>query len=219
MAPPTRAGHRRGHVRFRRLLLIVLTLTAFALVGCGDDDESTAPSDGGATSTTADPAPADGAPTSSPAEDGAGAGWSVFESSEGGFRVELPGEPARGEQQVDAQGTLLQLVAFSTASGSTLYNVAYVDYPEIVSAIDPIRTLDGVVQGAANQARGTVIARQSLTASGSPAVDYTIELSDGRIQARAILAGTRLYLLQQASEAPDQPGFERMVGSFELIPA
>lgn len=207
MVPPTGAA-RRSPNRRPRASVVALAVLASVLVACGD---------GGGGSDGAGEDAADGAGTATSEADDA---WQIFESAEARFRVELPGVPMRGEQQGEAQGIPLRFVAFTTAADDPwVYSVAYVDYPEAVTSIDPARVLDGVVKGAGSQAGGTITARAPVTADGMPAVDYTIRLEDGQIQARAILAGTRLYLLQQGGAGPHRAGFDRMVGSFELLAA
>lgn len=144
--------------------------------------------------------------------------WPAFESGEGRFRVALPEEPARQEEDVDEEDLETKAVLFTSQLGDTAtVNVSYADYPEAITEIDPRVVLAGAVQGAVKRVSGTLARQTPLTAEGSPAVDYVIEGDEGWLQARAILVGNRLYLLQLAAPRPDAAAFERLVTSFELL--
>ena len=150
--------------------------------------------------------------------DRAARSWSVFESGEGRFRVALPEQPTRREEDVDDDDLETKVVLFTSRFGDTAtMNVSYADYPEAITEIEPRLVLTGAVQGAVNRVSGTLARQTPLTAEGAPAVDYVIEGDDGWLQARAILVGNRLYLLQLAAEKPDARAFERLVTSFELL--
>lgn len=142
----------------------------------------------------------------------------MFESGEGRFRVALPEQPTRREEDVDDDDLETKVVLFTSRFGDTAtMNVSYADYPEAITEIEPRLVLTGAVQGAVNRVSGTLARQTPLTAEGAPAVDYVIEGDDGWLQARAILVGNRLYLLQLAAEKPDARAFERLVTSFELL--
>lgn len=89
--------------------------------------------------------------------------------------------------------------------------------PEEVLDVDPGTVLDGAVQGAATNLSGTVESSTKLTVEGFPAVDYVVAVEGGRVEARAILAGSRIYLLQRAARQSDPDDFRRLVDSFELL--
>ena len=144
--------------------------------------------------------------------------WSVFESAEGRFRIALPEEPERREQEVDDDDLETRAVLFTSRLGDTAtVNVSYADYPPALAEVDPRLVLAGAVTGAVERVSGTLAAQTPLTAEGSPAVDYLIEDGEGWVQARAIFVGTRLYLLQLAAPTRDPGAFERLVTSFDLL--
>jgi hypothetical protein len=195
----------------RWLAVLVVALT---MAGCSDDavdqpDGSAAP--GG------DAEEGAGADDEEPADE-ADDDWITFESPEGGFRVELPSEPESNVQSVPSQAGPLEAAVFTVeVDADTGYIVAYTDYPEEVLEVEPGTVLDGAVQGAATNVSGTVESSTKLTVEGFPAVDYVIAVDGGRVEARAILAGSRIYLLQRAASQPDQDEFRRLVDSFELL--
>ena len=144
--------------------------------------------------------------------------WSVFQSEEGGFRVALPGEPARREQALGEEAPESRLVSFTTQLDDvTTLDVSWADYPAAIAEIDPRLVLTGAVTGAVERASGTLARQTPLTAEGSPAVDYVIDASEGWLQARAILVANRLYVLQLAAPRPDAAAFEALVTSFDLL--
>lgn len=174
-------------------LLAVLTVVIAALAGC---------SDGGG--------------------DGSGGtgnrAWPLFESGEGRFRVALPEQPDRREVEADDLRLETRAVMFTSRLGDVAtVNVTYADYPQAIADVDPQLVLTGAVTGAVERVSGTLAAQAALTAEGSPAVDYLIEDGDGWVQARVILVGSRLYLLQLAAPDRDPGAFERLVTSFELL--
>ena len=203
-------------MRFRALRPFAALVVALALLGCSDDPDATDDPDvtdepAGTSETTVT--------TAGTAEPGdAAGGWINFESTEGGFRVELPVEPVRLEQTVQGDAGPLQAVIFSASTGpGSSYSIAYTDYPEAVLQVEPGTVLDGVVQGAVNNGSGTVESSSRITAEGFPAVDYVVNVEGGQRQTRGILVDRRIYLLQRAGTQPDEAGFRQLVESFELI--
>jgi hypothetical protein len=144
--------------------------------------------------------------------------WIPFESSEGGFRVELPSLPETNAESVPSPSGPLEAAVFTVeASRDVGYIVAYTDYPEDVLDLDPVVALDQAVQEAASNVSGTLESSTRLTVEGFPAVDYVIAVDEGRLEARAILTGRRIYLVQRAARQPDQADFRRLVDSFGLL--
>ena len=144
--------------------------------------------------------------------------WSLFESGEGRFRVALPERPERQEQALGDGDLETKAVQFTSRLGdAATMNVSFADYPESIAEVDPRVVLAAAVAGAVERVAGTLAAQAPLTAEGSPAVDYLIEDGEGWVQARAILVGNRLYLLQLATPVRDPGAFERLVTSFELL--
>lgn len=144
--------------------------------------------------------------------------WVPFESSKGGFRMELPSLPETNAESVPSPSGPLEAAVFTVeASPDVGYIVAYRDYPEAVLDLDPVVALDQAVQEAASSVSGTLESSTRLTVEGFPAVDYVIAVDKGRLEARAILTGRRIYLVQRVARQPDQGDFRRLVDSFDLL--
>ncbi|MDQ3569428.1 MAG: hypothetical protein M3396_02170 [Actinomycetota bacterium] len=144
-----------------------------------------------------------------------------FESSEGRFKVDFPGTPERQEQTEPSGGQSPKVTVFSVETKDEAYSVAFSDLPTPGSQLDPSVVLDAVPEGSAARVPGTVRSKTSSSFLGSPAVDYVID-GEGRskevvVQARAILVGRRLYILQGAGKSTETPFYDRMLASFRLL--
>lgn len=151
--------------------------------------------------------------------------YKTFTSEEGKFSAEFPGTPKRDARTETAGDIQLNLVHFSVDNGDEAVSVSFIDYPETVSAQDPKVLLDSIAEGAASAANGTVDGADSTLESKTPttvgehqAIDFQVDIADRELVARAILVGTRMYLLQVVSEpGVDSTSYERLTESFELI--
>lgn len=143
----------------------------------------------------------------------------TFTSDEGRFRVDFPAEPERRSQNVGAGESRMELVAFTAADGDgQVFSVAYADYPQDM-ATDPKELLDSAVDGAASSTGGSVTSREQSTYQDNEAIEYLIDGADSQIRARAVLAGSRLYILQVVrQEDPVQASrFETFAGSLQIL--
>jgi hypothetical protein len=104
-------------------------------------------------------------------------------------------------------------------------SISFIDYPESVSTQDPKVLLDSIAEGAASAADGTVEGANSKLKSKTPttvgdnqAIDFQVDIDERELVARAILVGTRMYLLQVVSEpGVNSTSYEKLTESFELI--
>lgn len=178
-------------MRARSVLLALLVVSAagFGLAGCGGDDEEKAV---------------------------------PFESPEGRFRVDFPGKPERQDQTESAAGIPLKITLFTVDAGDKAYSVAYSDLPPQAAAAPPATVLQGVPEGSAGRVPGKVRSKNMSTFVGSPSIDYVIDgegSSKGAlVNAKAVLAGGRLYIIQAAAKNTDTPFYQRMLASFQLLP-
>jgi hypothetical protein len=146
-----------------------------------------------------------------------------FESPEGRFRVDFPGKPDRQEQSEPSAGQSLKIVLFTVDAGDKAYSVAFSDLPAQVSQVSPETVLGGVPEGSAGRVPGKVRSKNMSTFVGSPAIDYVIDgegASQGAtVQAKAVLVGARLYIIQGAGQNTETPFYQQMLSSFRLLPA
>lgn len=144
----------------------------------------------------------------------------TFESDEGRFSAEFPGEPREEVETTTAEGINLEIHFITSESDDYAVSVGYVDYPEEFKTLDPAQILTGVAGGAAgNIAGGRVTKNEPGTFQGVPSVDYEVTADEANLQAKAFLIENRLYLLQAVSEdtADADAEYDRLVESFRLI--
>lgn len=153
--------------------------------------------------------------------------YETFTSEEGKFSAEFPGTPQREARTENAGDIELNLVHFSVDNGDEAVSVSFIDYPEAVSAQDPKVLLDSIAEGAAGAADGTVegaesslVSKAPTTVQGHQAIDFEVDIQERELVARAVLVGTRMYLLQVVSEPDvDSSSYERLTSTFELTEA
>jgi hypothetical protein len=144
----------------------------------------------------------------------------TFESDEGRFSAEFPGEPREEVETTTAEGINLEIHFITSESDDYAVSVGYVDYPEEFKSLDPAQILTGVAGGAAgNIAGGRVTKNEPGTFQGVPSVDYEVTADEANLQAKAFLIENRLYLLQAVSEdmADADAEYDRLVETFKLI--
>lgn len=140
----------------------------------------------------------------------------IFRSQDGAFSVALPARPEITHQKEKSGGTTLDVVVFDVAqSDREAYQVAYVDYPTSLGGLDPGRVLDGAAAGASERLSGALEESTRLTYLGRPAVDARISTALP-VRIRMVLAGRRMYTLQQVGPSVPSATYERMLTSFRV---
>lgn len=151
--------------------------------------------------------------------------YRTYRSEEGRFTADFPGTPQREARTENAGDIELNLVHYSVDNGNEAVSISFIDYPEAVSTQDPKALLDGIAESAANAADGNVegatselISKQPTTFDGHEAIDFEVDIDERKLAARAVLVGTRMYLMQVVSEPEvDSTSYERLTSSFQLI--
>lgn len=127
--------------------------------------------------------------------------WQIVDRSAEGFKVEMPA--GAGETQVPAytgQGVVEQVEMIEASlDPETTYAVAWADNPpveRVSSGEGAERTLDMARDGALGRTQTTLLSESRDNRNGYPARDFSARNAGGGIlNARLILAGTRLYML------------------------
>lgn len=121
-----------------------------------------------------------------------------------GFSVDMPGEPKRSTQTVQTAAGPVLLTAYVTEGGNEGFSMSVAKLPSTVKG-----DLDGAVQGAAANVKGTAKDTKTTTFQGYPARDTRITSAQdedgnkGTVFARVILAKGRLFQLQFVQEGAD----------------
>lgn len=153
--------------------------------------------------------------------------YQTFTNEEANFSADFPGEPRRESRTENAGDVRLNLVHFSVDNGDEAVSVSYIDYPQAIAEQDPTALLDSIAEGAAGAADGNIegadselVSKTPTTFEGHQAIDFEVDIDDRELQARAILVGTRMYLMQVVREPDvDDTSYERLIESFELLEA
>lgn len=149
----------------------------------------------------------------------------TFTSEEGGFQVDLPGDPIRSARNESAGDFTLNVVHFSVDNGEEAVSVSFVDYPDRIESEDSRELLDSIAERAAmpvgedeDSEIRTLTSKESTTAYGYDAVDFEVQIGERHLRARAVLVGARMYLMQVVREsgAGETGTFDRLTDSFEL---
>jgi hypothetical protein len=121
-----------------------------------------------------------------------------------GFSVNMPGNPKRQTQTVPTAAGPVLLTAYVTEGGEEGFSMSVAKIPAGVKG-----DLDGAVNGAATNVRGTPKDTVKTTYQGYPARDTRITNArdkngnKGTVFARMILAKGRLFQLQFVQEGAD----------------
>lgn len=127
------------------------------------------------------------------------AGWQIFESAEGRFRVYMPGEPEKtvGERST-AVGSLDE-TRYEAMEGEAFYLVEVRDMPRIASWLMTDEALiDRSAEGLIDFAEGANVQKKRVTRDGHPALELSLDANyrAGYVErALVILAGRRLYVV------------------------
>ncbi len=151
--------------------------------------------------------------------------YKTFTSDEGKFSAQFPGTPKREARTETAGDIKLNLVHYSVDNGNEAVSVSFIDYPDAVAAQDPKALLNEVADGAASAADGNVKGANSelksktpTTFQGHEAIDFEVDIEKRKLAARAVLVGTRMYLMQVVSEPEvESTTYEKLTSSFKLI--
>jgi hypothetical protein len=209
---------------------LVLSLTAFALIGLTAGFQDPARKK---TSLTNDDLSQPPASTSAPAAprknsgaENTPASWQQFTSAEGAFSVALPNQP---EKKVEsAEFPIVGKIDFHMFMAMDSENVFVVGYADLSAAMKdkPQSFLDGFRKGVMEGGRkgmlesvkGRLISEKDLTLDGHPGKEYLIESSIGITTARFFFTGRRFYqaLALNVAKNADSPAATAFFSSFNV---
>ena len=132
---------------------------------------------------------------------GSGQGtWQTVDRASDGFKVQMPATPGQTEVPAYTDRGVVEQVEMIEASADTdtTYAVAWADHPPVEQAAgeDPDKTLDMARDGALGRTQTTLVTESRTERSGYPSRDFLgRNAGGGVVDARLILAGSRLYML------------------------
>jgi len=151
-------------------------------------------------------------------------GWKQYTSVEGGFSIQLPGEPQGQKIILDTQvgRTYLNMYTLNRKDDNFIYSVGYVDYPdELFSLKSAEQILDDGRDGAARNVQGVLTKESNISIKGYSGREFTIEVGNGEaiVKAKLFLVGQRVYQLMVTTDKKwsDSYNIKRFLDSFQLI--
>ena len=149
-------------------------------------------------------------------------GWQTVDDGDGGFTVELPGEPTERFFPFPpaAAGRMDQWVA--TLGQETELTVSYGELSRTPDRSDQA-ALEDYADAWAAVLTGTVDDRDETAFAGRPALLVTVdrlkyEGEAATAKALLVLRDDRLYVVQSLSVYPDHPQFSRVANSLTFTP-
>lgn len=148
--------------------------------------------------------------------------WSVFSSTEGSFRILMPGKPTETSEKIKTKTGEIEVKMFSVEreEEGSKYTVAYIDYPR--EYIDML-TQKNLVEKAINtgkdtalkKANGTIISEEKITLAGYPGKEFNYTKPGDKItKHRIFLVGNRLYQLSAEVTQKKQQYLNKSISGF-----
>lgn len=161
---------------------------------------------------------------------GAGGGeaaWQTVDRTADGFKVQMPATSGQSEVPAYTGGGVAEQIEMiaATVDPDTTYAVAWADNPPVETAAgeDAGRTLEMARDGALGRTQTTLVAESRGERDGYPARDFLgRNASGGTLNARLILARTRLYMLiatAPSASARHDADVDRFFNSFAMTGA
>ncbi|ARV08499.1 hypothetical protein BTO05_02130 [Winogradskyella sp. PC-19] len=155
--------------------------------------------------------------------------WIKYKSDDLEFIAMYPKEPKRTVQKIPtAVGELdMHMVMYSPAFGdvNAVYSVIRSDYPkdqfEDVTSEYNNSVLDGAVNGAVNNVKGTLVYDKKISLNGYPGREIKIQIDQGYIYMNAYLVENIMYISQVICEIGNDgnKNIKRFMDSFDIIKA
>eukprot|EP01028_Stygiella_incarcerata_P013874 TRINITY_DN854_c0_g3_i1.p1 TRINITY_DN854_c0_g3~~TRINITY_DN854_c0_g3_i1.p1 ORF type:complete len:319 (+),score=-37.23 TRINITY_DN854_c0_g3_i1:586-1542(+) len=157
--------------------------------------------------------------------------WEAFHADEAGFSVLFPHSPSREAQSTDTEIGELEVVQYSYQpeigdDANMLYGVGYTTYPvntinsETLSAEQLRQVLDGSVNGAVSNVKGTLLSSNNISYKGYPGREIKVEIRNGLAVAKMIsyLVKDKMYIIQVISPAKngENASIDYFINSFKI---
>lgn len=144
-----------------------------------------------------------------------------YASTDGRFKVLFPGPVKTDTVDVPAgKDTTLKVTIDSVELlGGTTFMVTYVDAPPEVAKQDPSPRIDKV-RDANKGDKGKILDEKTLTVGVEkyPARDVVMQLPDGHLRNRIVIAGARLYqvIIRGPKDVVTSASADKFLDSFEV---
>jgi len=144
--------------------------------------------------------------------------WKTLTSIEGKFSVSMPGDSKREDSsQKITDNISLPVTQYIVSEGAkNAYIAQYVKYPDNNDFSNSKSSLESIINGTANGAKGTVTSSSYITVNGLPAADAIIKTNDGDIHVRNIISNKTLYSLLYIDADFKSANYSKFIDSFKV---
>jgi hypothetical protein len=146
-----------------------------------------------------------------------GGDWRIITPQDGGFSIELPGEPVAGTQSRPVGADTMEIKTFTLSTEKESYTITYSDFPPEAIQSDANTMLEGALGGVS--AQGTLVNHKTITVDGSPGIEGEFEVPGiGYSWYKGVFVGERLYQLIFIAQNKDVSAQDarRFLDSFKL---
>ncbi|MFT7118736.1 MAG: hypothetical protein ACI9IZ_002021 [Nonlabens sp.] len=153
--------------------------------------------------------------------------WEVYKNETLEFRAAYPDTPDKTVQKVStALGELdMHMIMYAPSSGddNAVYAVIRSDYPksqfEGADSEMYTKVLDGAVEGARSNLKGTLIFDKTVTFNGFHGRNIKIEITGAYVYMNAILAYNTMFITQVicSTEKDNNTSIQKFLNSFDII--
>ena len=157
--------------------------------------------------------------------------WEVFHSDEANFSILFPKSPKREAQNTGTEIGELEVVQYSYQpeigdDANILYGVGYTVYPantidsEKLSAEELTQVLDGSVNGAVSNVKGTLLSSDEVSYKSYPGREVKVDFRNGLavIKMKCYLVKDKMYIIQVISPVKNgvNASIDHFFNSFEI---
>lgn len=167
--------------------------------------------------------PVPAATTTPPKGPAAPLAWKEFTSSEGGFAVDMPGEPRNIQQAHKTPAGEIKINIFAVSrSPDETFMVMYSDYPaEFLSKVSAEAIYQGAKAGVTAMLPGSKVTRDgAITLAGQSGRELYVEVpGKGQVRNQHVLVKNRMYqvVVTGSGEFLSSPEVTRFFSSFKLL--
>lgn len=181
---------RKWNIKTQGAALFVGVLMSMGLAACGDSAPTATPAAPTAVSATATTATAEA--TAVPTEAASSSGWKTFTSADGGYSIDMPGDPTNSNQTAETALGEITFYFDQVSDGDAQYAVSYNDYPVDIAESDMESVLGDAIKGAA---QGNEVKNQkTIDIQGHTGVTGEMTIQDtAHVWYTGVLSGRRLY--------------------------
>jgi hypothetical protein len=142
--------------------------------------------------------------------------WTTFRDPGGAFSISLPSEPKRTTQSEQTSIGTVTMILYECSYSDLDVGIGYADYGTAFAGMAVRAGLQGAAEGGAAAVHGKLLSTTYATVDGAPSVDFTVAKGSATVQARAILYGSRVYVLETTGDHGVLEAHQHLLESFDF---